>query len=73
MENRAQDWVSGNTGPVLSSSPDLLRYSKARVFFFMLWFYPLFCICLAVLNRDVGNISHYKSAWYLTQSGPRLG
>lgn len=66
VEDGAQDWASGNTGSVLSSSPDLLSRSKAHVSFFMLCFYLLFCICLAVLNGDVGTVSHYKLAWYLT-------
>lgn len=64
-EDGAWDWVSGNTGSVLSSTPDLLSHPKAHVSFVMLCFYLLFCICLAVLNEDVETISHYKLAWYL--------
>lgn len=73
MEDAAPGWVSGNTVSILSSSPHVLSDPKAHKSFFMLCFHLLSCFCLTVSKREVGTVSHYRLAQYLTWLGPCLG
>lgn len=62
QHQKPNEGLSGNMRSALISSPDVLSDPKARMFLFMLYFYLPFSICLAVLNEDIGTVSHYRLA-----------